>query len=68
MNTGSCRYKNAPDFRRLALLDGISIILKSHGPRCLHDSIEVCLAMLLHGIDSVETGIMRLATDNVLVR
>lgn len=68
MNDGSCRYRSAPDFRRLALLDGISIILRSHGPQYLHDSIEACLPMLLHGVDSVETGIMRLATDNVLVR
>lgn len=65
----SFRYDSAPDFRQLALLDGIRVVLTAHGPRSLgNDGIEACLPMLLRGIDSSNSGIVQAATDIMLVR
>lgn len=63
------RYKGAPPFRRLALLDGIRSILVAHGvpPSLRMGGIDACLPMLLHGVDSTDAGVVQAATDIMLV-
>lgn len=61
------RYEDAPDFRKLALLDGISCILHAHGASCLGSGISACLDILLRGIDSADPGVVQKATESILV-
>ncbi|CAM9160635.1 unnamed protein product, partial [Scytosiphon promiscuus] len=62
------RYNRAPDFRKLALLDGIRIVLSAHGPRSLgNDGTDACVPMLLRGIESSNSGIVQAVTDITLM-
>ncbi len=63
------RYNDAPAFRRLALLDGIRCIVSAQGvqPSLRATAIDVCLPMLLQGVDSADASIVKAATDIMLV-